>query len=321
MTTEARGEIFDLGYQHYDGPREGRTRVVRSLWVNGFRTALGLGRGAKAKILPLLMFFFVTAPAAIIVLIASIVGPEAEIPSHAEYYQVISILLLLFSAVIAPELLIPDRRDGVISLYLVRPLTAIDYIASRWSAFLFITLILAYAGQVLLLVGFLLAADAPVDYLRDNWLDIPKFLASGAVVALFVTTIPMAISSFTTRRAYAAAVVIAIFVITAPMAGILTSCEEERHETAVVTPGGQRLVLDSNECDPLTGEWAKWFALLDVGRAPQHISDIIFNEEENDDVVSRFVGQLNTAVPVVWYLLLVLGPGAALFLRYRRMTI
>ena len=320
MTTEARGEIFDLGYQHYDGPREGRARVIRSLWVNGFRTALGLGRGAKAKILPLLMFFFVTAPAAIIVLIASIVGPEAEIPSHAEYYQVISILLLLFSAIIAPELLIPDRRDGVISLYLVRPLTATDYIASRWSAFFFITLILAYAGQVLLLLGFVLAAEAPVDYLRDNWLDIPRFLASGAVVALFVTTIPMAISSFTTRRAYAAAVVIAIFVITAPMAWILTSCEE-RHETVVVTPGGQRVVLDSNECEPLTGDWAKWFALVDVGRAPQHISDIIFNEENNEDDVSRLVGDLNTAIPVVWYLLLVLGPGAALYLRYRKMTI
>jgi len=319
--TQPTGEIFDLGYQHYDGPREGRSRIIRSLWVNGFRTALGLGRGSRAKILPMLMFFFVTAPAAIIVLIASIVGPEAEIPNHAEYYQVVSILLLMFSAIIAPELLIPDRRDGVISLYLVRPLTAFDYIASRWSSFLFITLILAYSGQVLLLIGFLLASEAPVDYLRDNWLDIPRFLASGLVVALFVTTIPMAISSFTTRRAYAATAVIAIFVITAPMSAILTSCEEERHETAVVTPGGQRLVLDQGECEPLTGDLAKWFALVDVGRAPQHISDLIFNEEANDDDVSRLVGDLNTAVPVVWYLLLVLGPGAALFIRYRRMTI
>ena len=29
--TEAQGEIYDLGYQHYDGPRGGRIQAVRSL--------------------------------------------------------------------------------------------------------------------------------------------------------------------------------------------------------------------------------------------------------------------------------------------------
>ena len=178
--TQAQGEIFDIGYQHYDGPRGGRLRAVWSLWVNGFRTTLGLGRGTLAKILPVLMFISVTAPAAGIVLLAAILGPEEDIiPSHEDYYEIISLLMLLFSAIIAPELLIPDRRSGVINLYLVRPLTAIDYVAARWSAFLGLSLVLAYSGQVFLLFGFLFTAGDPVDYLRDNWLDIPKFLAAG----------------------------------------------------------------------------------------------------------------------------------------------
>ena len=160
--TEARGEIFDIGYQHYDGPRGGRLRAVWSLWVNGFRTTLGLGRGILAKILPALMFLCVTAPAIGIVLLAAILGPEEDIiPSHEDYYGIISILLLLFSAIIAPELLIPDRRSGVINLYLVRPLTAIDYVAARWSAFLGLSLILVYSGQVFLLLGFLFTANDP----------------------------------------------------------------------------------------------------------------------------------------------------------------
>ena len=315
--TQAQGEIFDIGYQHYDGPRGGRLRAVWSLWINGFRTTLGLGRGALAKILPALMILCVTAPAPFIVVIASITGNPDDLVGHADYYGIVSILLLLFSAIIAPELLIPDRRSGVINLYLVRPLTAIDYVAARWSAFLGLSLILAYSGQVFLLIGFLLTASDPVDYLRDNWLDIPKFLAAGALVALFVTTIPLAVSAFTTRRAYAAAFVIAVFVISLPVAGALTaatSCEGDW-----VVEGGAGGV-QSVQCERVTGDLAKWFTLVDVGRAPIHMSDIIFGSESEDDIAEARK-ELHASIPIAWYALLVLGPGALLLLRYRRMTI
>ena len=316
--TEARGEIFDIGYQHYDGPRNGRLHAVWSLWVNGFRTTLGLGRGARAKILPILMFLCVTAPAAGIVLLAAILGPEeALIPSHEDYYEIISLFMLLFSAVIAPELLIPDRRSGVINLYLVRPLTAIDYVAARWSAFLALSLVLAYSGQVFLLFGFLFTAGDPVDYLRDNWLDIPKFLAAGALVALFVTTIPLAVSAFTTRRAYASAFVIGVFIISLPLAASLTSatsCEGDFAMT-VDASGGQ-----SVQCERATGDLAKWFSLVDVGRAPIHMSDIIFGSESEDDI-AEVRKELHASIPIAWYALLVLVPAAVLLLRYRRLTI
>lgn len=316
--TEARGEIFDIGYQHYDGPRGGRLHAVWSLWVNGFRTTLGLGRGARAKILPILMFLCVTAPAVGIVLLAAILGPEeGVIPSHEDYYELISLFMLIFSAIIAPELLIPDRRSGVINLYLVRPITAMDYVAARWSAFLGLSLILAYSGQVFLLFGFLLTAGDPVDYLRDNWLDIPKFLAAGALVALFVTTIPLAVSAFTTRRAYASAFVIGVFIISLPLAGSLTSatsCEGDFAMT-VDASGGQ-----SVQCERVTGDFAKWFTLLDVGRAPIHMSDIIFGSESDDDI-AEVRKELHASIPIAWYMLLVLVPAAVLVYRYRRMTI
>ena len=61
--TEPRGEVFDLGYQHYQGPREGRMRARKALWANGVRTALGLGRGTLAKVLPALLFIAVMIPA------------------------------------------------------------------------------------------------------------------------------------------------------------------------------------------------------------------------------------------------------------------
>ncbi len=130
--TERSGEVFDLGYQHYEGPREGRMRARRALWVNGVRTALGLGRGSRSKILPTLLFVAALGLAVILTLVASVAGPGDQVPGHAGYYQIVSIILLLFAAIIAPELLCPDRRDRVLDLYLVRPLPPVDYAGARW---------------------------------------------------------------------------------------------------------------------------------------------------------------------------------------------
>ena len=52
-TTRA-GVIHDLGYQRYDGPRLGRAQIVRALAWHSFRGAFGFGRGAKAKIIPVI---------------------------------------------------------------------------------------------------------------------------------------------------------------------------------------------------------------------------------------------------------------------------
>ena len=319
--TESRGEVFDLGYQHYEGPREGRMRARKALWTGGVRTALGLGRSSWAKVLPVLLFVAAMIPAVVLSLIASqvteVIGSDVDIPDHADYYRIISIILLLFSAIIAPELLCPDRRDGVIHLYLVRPLTTTDYVAGRWLAFFSITLALVYSGQVVLLIGFTLAAAEPLDYLRDNWLDIPRFLSAGLAVALFTTTLPMAVAAFTTRRAYAAAVVIGLYIISASVAGVLTGCEEERdHERGVVVT----VDIANERCEPLTGGAAKWLSLIDFGQVPIHVSDLIFGEE-NESQTALLVRELPTGITVGWYLLLTVGPGFALWWRYRRIRV
>ena len=312
---EPSGEVFDLGYQHYEGPREGRMRARIALWTSGLRTAIGLGRGTRAKILPIFFFLATISPALILTIIVSISGPQENLPGHAGYYQIVSIFALLFSAIIAPELLCPDRREGVIHLYLVRPITANDYIAGRWLAFFSITLAIVYSGQVVLLIGYILAAAEPLDYIRDNWLDIPRFLGAGVVVALFTTTLPMTVAAFTTRRAYAAAFVIGIFVVSSATAAILTECPEE--EEVFIDQSGAEITI-REDCRPLTGDAAKWFALIDVGRVPIHVSDMIF-DEENTSALSRAMEDLNDAIPIGWYLLLTAGSGLVLWWRYRRL--
>ncbi len=329
---EPRGEVFDLGYQHYDGPREGRLRAFRSIWIDGVRTALGLGRGPKAKILPFALFAAAIAPAVIMSLIASqvnaVLGPGAEVdlPSHADYYQIISVILLLFSAIIAPELLCPDRRDGVLSLYMVRPLTPTDYVVGRWAAFLSIMLVIAYSGQVILLIGLTLAAADPVQHLQDHWLEIPRFIAVGSLVALFVTTLPMAVSAFTTRRAYAAAAVIGLFLLSNPVSEALTSClgGDEGGEGGVTVQVGENGSAQPEQfldnCERLTGDAAKWYALIDFGQAPSRLGDMIFSEEPEFGT-ALLISELPTAVTIGWYALLTAGPGLVLWWRYRRMSV
>ena len=39
------GNIYDLGYRRYEGPRLGRSHAIRALVIDSFRTTYGIGRG------------------------------------------------------------------------------------------------------------------------------------------------------------------------------------------------------------------------------------------------------------------------------------
>ena len=255
-------------------------------------------------------------PAAVFVIMASFaedfgVSDIVEVPGHADYYDVVSILVLLFSAIIAPELLCADRRSQVLQLYLVRPLSPTDYVAGRWLAFFTIVLALVYSGQIVMFVGFTFAAEAPFDYLRENWLDVPRFLAAGAVVAAFVTTIPLAVSGFTARRAYAAGFVIGLFIISTSAANALTTCTERE----VRVENGVTVV---DRCESVTGQWAKWIGLADFGALPSYVGDMIFGEDPDSSDAMMRVSELNDAIPIAWYILLTVGPAAVLLRRYQK---
>jgi ABC-2 type transport system permease protein len=305
---EPQGELYDLGYQHYDGPREGRSRGRKAIFWNGVRTVLGLGRGPKAKILPLLMFTSAMLPALIFAVIFAILGPLDDFAGPAEYYGLISFILFIFSAMTAPDLIIPDRRERVIDLYLVRPISATDYIVGRSLAFFVVVLALVYSGQVILQVGLILGASSPWDHVQENWLDIPRFLGAGALIALFITVVPLAVASFTNRRAVASAFVIGLFFISFMVVQPLTanSCGPD-----------QRGV---EGCDPVTGDASKWFSLLSVWDTPLRVSNMVFDHEDGSPsmVASQ---ELHNSIPLAAYGLTVLALGSTLWWQYRRIVL
>ena len=65
MSADSAGVIHNIGYRSYQGERLGRPQIVRALCWYSLRAAFGLGRGAKAKIVPMLTFVVMCLPAVI----------------------------------------------------------------------------------------------------------------------------------------------------------------------------------------------------------------------------------------------------------------
>ena len=297
----APGTVFNIGYRSYAGRREGRRRGRIAVFKNGVRTALGLGRGGRAKILPWSFLAILTGIALIMVLIAGaatrFAGPagaaKMDLPSHVDYYGIASILLFVFAALVAPELLCRDRRERTINLYLVRPLTGTDYIAARYAAGLAVMLTAVWLPQIILFLGLTFDAAEPVAYLRANWLDVPRFLLAGLVLATFTTGLALLTAAFTDRRAYASVFLVGLFIITAPFTAGLAS--------DIQGPAGQ------------------WLSMFNLTNIPMHVNDIIFGEV-SDVTKDAPAGKLPAAVLVGWYLAWTIVPGLVLWARYRRLS-
>ena len=130
-TTATRtGVIHDLGYQRYDGPRFGRAQIVRALAWHSFRAAFGLGRGAKAKIIPVIALVALCLPAVVNAFAMSRGNPR--LVSYDAYQPVLrDLVMTVFVAVQAPEMVSRDLRSRVLPLYFSRPMKTIDYPVAR----------------------------------------------------------------------------------------------------------------------------------------------------------------------------------------------
>ena len=223
--TERTGTVFDIGYQTYEGEREGRSRAWQTIFWDGVKNGMGIGRGGWAKFLP----WLVVSPAILTGLVFAAIaaffeqlglevdtGEGAEIvdlPGHDDLIGVIGFLLLIFAAFVGPELICPDRRNRVIHLYFVRPITLIDYLGARWLALVVLLLAASLLPHITLWVGLLIGVSDSLGHIQNNWTDIPRFLGNSAVFAVFAASFTFAVSSLTDRRMIATLIVISVIMI------------------------------------------------------------------------------------------------------------
>jgi ABC-2 type transport system permease protein len=129
------GVIHDIGYRRYTGRRLGRAQIVRALYWHSLRSAFGLGRGAKAKIVPVIVFVIMCLPA-IASAVAVANGNPRLVPYDTYVFQLRVVLMIIFVAAQAPELVSRDLRSHVLPLYFCRPLRRVDYPLAKLAAFI-----------------------------------------------------------------------------------------------------------------------------------------------------------------------------------------
>ncbi len=208
----AAGTIYDLGYQRYTGSRLGRLNAIRTLFAFSLRTAYGLGRGERSKLIPGAVLLIVFLPAIVQVGVASTVG-RSEFINYAGHLQFTAFLLALFTAAQSPELIVTDRQHGVLSLYLSRPLTGSDYALAKLAALVGAMLVLTLGPQLFLFLGKVFMVTSPWAAFKLEWRKLLPIAGGTFVTSLFMASIGLALSSLAGRRAYASASVIAFFLL------------------------------------------------------------------------------------------------------------
>lgn len=201
--------IHDIGYRHYDGPRLGRGYARKSLYAQSLRSAYGLGRSAKSKVLPMILLAVMCGPAAIMVAVA--IGTKAtELPiEYTQYVIIMQAVIGLYLAAQAPQAVSLDLRFKTTPLYFSRPIEAVDYVAAKFAALTTALFILTGVPLLIMYIGALLAKFD----VGDQSEGFAKALLAALLLSLLFAGIGLVIAALTPRRGFGVAAVIAVFTL------------------------------------------------------------------------------------------------------------
>ncbi|POX51163.1 hypothetical protein C3489_20745 [Streptomyces sp. Ru71] len=204
-----QSRIHDIGYRGYDGPRLGRAYARRSLYAQSLRGAYGLGRSAKSKVLPMLLFVVMCVPAAIMVAVA-VATKAKDLPvDYTRYAIIMQAVISLYVASQAPQSVSRDLRFKTVPLYFSRPIETADYVRAKFAALASALFLLTATPLLVLYVGALLAK---LDF-ADQTKGFAQGLVSVALLSLLFAGIGLVIASVTPRRGFGIAAVIAVLTI------------------------------------------------------------------------------------------------------------
>ena len=165
------GAVYDRGYRPYEGPRGRRVAATLALFKASVRRALGIRRSWRQKTAPFLLLAVVTLPAVVNIGIGYVtrgrLTDRFEIITYRDYVGVSS-ALLLFIAVVAPDVVCPDRRQRVLPLLFSRPLVGLDYVAAKVGAIIAILFAFSFIPQLVLFIGNMLVSDSALDYFAGH---------------------------------------------------------------------------------------------------------------------------------------------------------
>lgn len=202
------GEVFDRGYAHYDGRRQGRLAAWWSLTTYSMKRALGLRKRWTAKVLPFCLYVAAIIPVVVLVAIAALL-PKADLGGYPRYFDGIALVTWVFIAAVAPEMLCVDRREHTLPFYFSRAITRVDYVLAKLAATVLLTMTLTVIPAALLWLGWQLVADSPARAIQAHMDDLGKVALVGAMLAVTGGVAGLVVAAMTGRKAVAAATILA----------------------------------------------------------------------------------------------------------------
>lgn len=291
--------ILDRGYRSYHGPRTGRRGAMAAIVKEGYRRVLGLRRKAKRKLFPWTLIALALGSAVVLVAIEWVssslpvsLDTSDLFPRYAGYFDFISNVALLFAAFTGPQLLAPDRTQGVLNVYFSRPLGVRDYLVAKGATFAAVILSFWLVPQLLLHLGYAALSPAGfLSYLGETTDILWKVPAAALVYFTLHASLAFLAASFAKRVGTAAAGFIAVLL------------------------GLNLVALLFQEASSAPG--ARWTSLLALEQHPRHVRDWIFNLDST--VIPAQAGFSPEASLMVVIGLAVIGV-LLVGWRYRRLT-
>jgi ABC-2 type transport system permease protein len=279
--------ILDRGYRKFAGQRSGVPGAVRSVTWHTIRSILGLGRKGRHKVFPIIVAVIAFVPATVFLAVAVLFGDFGEEvrPEYWEFFGFTLMAALLFTAFVAPEAVVRDRRDGMFALYMSTPLTKPTYLLAKMLAVASTLWLIVGAPVVMVFIGYTAQGMGPDGF--PSWLGVAgRLLAAGLIISAVYTAVSLGASTVTDRRAFASVAVILL------MFGLSIALG---------------LMVD-------TGGMNQHFRLLDPLSTPMEVPARLFggHSEEMADVATLSVVGANVA----WFLV----PIGVIIARYRKLA-
>ena len=229
-TADGDAQIFGRGYRPYEGDRAGVGGAVWSTARHSFRAALGLGRPARHKILPVAVAVLSFLPAVALAGVSALLGSTFDsadefLPAYHEYYGFIGVSLVLYCGLVVPDILVADRRNGMFGLYMSTPLQRWSYLAAKAQAVMMAMAIVTVGPVLVLLLAYTLYGAGP-EGLGGWTLALGRILGAGLAYAALYAAVSLAVASLTDRRAIASVGVIVLIIGTSIVAPLLVEGAE-----------------------------------------------------------------------------------------------
>jgi hypothetical protein len=176
--------------------------------------------------------------------------------------------------------------------------------------------------QIVLFIGqMLVSSDGSMTYARANAEVLWQVPVAVAALAVYYSTIGVAVSSLTTRRIAAAAIFIGLMLVSGAVAGILSEVNSAAPERRTVVPPPPPEGIGPGQSPPDTQivvvrRANSMTSIVNLSAVPLHVRDLVFlgHLDANDDL-----GGVDGAGPAVLglYTLVVSVAAGVTLLRYR----